>query len=219
MKIYIPNVVQQIQSYYGDLVIPTNFPKMIGKHLSLLAAKLWSGMELKPDFLLQEINNYHPKYLGIPIEELRQQNLTFEDCQITIANSFGFQSRQEVESLVNVSYNESFEIAIHHLLNGNLPALSVSLEKEPHLIHQQSQLGHKATLLHYAGSNGVEMWRQQVPYNLVEIVAYLIEKGADINAKMLVYGGAFTTYELLTTSAHPYEAGIGKELERLLERG
>ena len=80
----------------------------------------------------------------------------------------------------------------------------------------RSQYGHRASLLNYAGSNGVEFWRQQVPLNLAEIVIYLLEAGADKNATMKVYGGEFNTFELLTTSIHPLRARIMEEMKLIL---
>ena len=43
------------------------------------------------------------------------------------------------------------------------------LASDPSLIHRRSSFGHRSTLLHYVGSNGVETYRQRVPMNLAEI--------------------------------------------------
>jgi len=61
------------------------------------------------------------------------------------------------------------------------------------------------------------MWRQKVPMNLTTLIEILLEAGADKNATMNVYGGHFTTLELLITSAHPYAAGIVDDLKRVLK--
>ena len=53
--------------------------------------------------------------------------------------------------------------------------------------------------------------------NLVEITSFLVETGADKNARANVYGGEFTTWELASTSAHPKDAGIMKKLLNHLE--
>src|SRR5687767_9692458 len=44
------------------------------------------------------------------------------------------------------------------------------------------------TLLHYLGANGVEPFRQHTPKNAVEIVAVLLDAGADVNAEAQMYG-------------------------------
>ena len=91
------------------------------------------------------------------------------------------------------------------------------MEENPDLIFQKSKFGHQATLLHYVASNGVEFWRQIVPHNLPEMISYLIEKGADKNAKMKVYGGEFSVLPLLESSAHPYAAGIADQMIEILK--
>ena len=53
-----------------------------------------------------------------------------------------------------------------------------------------------------------ELYRQSVPTNAVAILNCLIAHGADPNATMSVYGGAFTVLELFKTSAHPFETEI-----------
>ncbi len=73
-------------------------------------------------------------------------------------------------------------------------------------------------LLHYVGSNGVETRRQQVPLNLAEIARVLLERGADVNARARIYGGC-TTLALVSSSAHPREAGVQRATEELLRAG
>jgi hypothetical protein len=62
---------------------------------------------------------------------------------------------------------------------------------------------------------GVEFWRQQTPLNLGKIVRLLIDHGADVNAKMKMYGGFFTPYQLLPSSFHLRAAGITSQLRKL----
>jgi len=174
------------------------------------------GIENGHDFLYSEINNYHPDFLGQSFAQLANHTFTIQDYQTTIAREYGFASWQTVEGLKEATYHFTFENAVNFLLNGNIQALSQLLTHESHLIKSTSQYGHRATLLHYVSSNGVEIWRQSAPNNLVEMTKLLLLKGADKTAKMQVYDGLFTPYELLTSSIHPYNAGIGKELEVLL---
>lgn len=102
-------------------------------------------------------------------------------------------------------------------MNGNKDDLQKILNDNPDFIKQQSNYGHRATSLHYRASNGVELWRQQVPNNLLNIAKVLIKYGADVSATMNVYNGQFTTYELYKSSTHPCDAGInGNEIMGLL---
>ena len=116
-----------------------------------------------------------------------------------------------------MKYDKPFEVAVDFLLIGQLDNLKKCLDGNPDLIFRKSQFGHQATLLHYVGSNGVEFWRQVVPFNLPKMTKYLIEKGADKNAKMKVYGGGFPVLSLLETSAHPFAAGIAQEMIEILK--
>ena len=79
------------------------------------------------------------------------------------------------------------------------------------MISERSQYGHSATLLHYAGTNGVESYRQVVPLNLSEIVDFPIASGADLTSKANIYGGS-TPSELFETSKHSYESGVDKDV-------
>lgn len=195
--------------YYQNILDIEKFP-IIRNHLMKIAKKLHVGLQNHQDYLLQEINNYHPNYLGQSIEELEQLEFSFDDCKTTIAQEYGFSSWKIVAALKDLTYNTPFEKAANCIVDGNVQQLEYWLTTYPKLISQTSQYGHQATLLHYTASNGVEIWRQSSPSNLKAITKLLLGKGADKNATMKVYGGEFTAWELFTTSAHPYEAGVGE---------
>jgi len=62
----------------------------------------------------------------------------------------------------------------------------------------------------------VETYRQKTPLCIVEIAAFLLERGADANATARMYGGDQKTSGLAMTSAHPKAAGVQAALGRLL---
>jgi hypothetical protein len=97
------------------------------------------------------------------------------------------------------------------MLSGNLFVLKELLAETPDVISARSQYGHHATLLHYAGTNGLESYRQVVPLNLAEIVDFLIVSGADLNCKAGIYGGS-TPRELFETSIHSYESHVDEDV-------
>ncbi len=204
------------EQFYTEVLDVEKYP-VVKNHLSVLAQKMLEGIEAGEKILFTEINNYHPNYLGKSIVFLSEINWTLEDCQTTIACEYGFASWQSVEDLGDLEYDINFEKAVNSLLAGNLEALEKWIDRNPKLINSTSSYGHQATLLHYTASNGVEIWRQKAPENLPEITAFLLKKGADKTAKMQVYGGGFTPFQLLTSSAHPYKAGTGKAMEALLK--
>ncbi|WP_299898943.1 hypothetical protein [uncultured Aquimarina sp.] len=206
-----------IESFYGTLLLEFNKYSLIKRHLSKMAERMLEGIIAQENIIYKEVNNYHPKYLGISIEELKTINYTIDDCRSTIANEYGFQNWKTV-SQSNIRYDVVFEKAVNQLINGDFDALKRTIHAHPHIISKRSNYGHQATLLHYTASNGVEMWRQKAPKNLPMITDFLINKGANVNAKMKVYGGYYDTLSLLKSSIHPFNAGIADEMIIILEK-
>jgi hypothetical protein len=79
--------------------------------------------------------------------------------------------------------------------------------EHPELIRARSMRTHRATLLHYVGANGIEGWRQHTAANAVEILGFLVDAGAEVDAVADMYGGS-TTLGLVATSLHPERAGL-----------
>ena len=215
MEVYKHKTLEDLEEFYGDLLVNIDHYTSIKDHLRALSFRMWEGVKSKNDAIFNEISNYHWKHLGKSASTLLAAELTEEDCKQTIANEYGFRRWTEVEHM-NSPYNKTFESVVNTMLNGDLAKVKIYISDNIGLVNQKSQYGHKATLLHYAASNGVEIWRQRVPLKLPEIVSYLIEQGANKNAKMKVYGGEYTAAELLPSSAHPKEAGVASELRKLL---
>lgn len=104
------------------------------------------------------------------------------------------------------------------VVTGDLLLLRALLTQHPKLVQQTSRFGHKATLLHYVAANGVETYRQQVPFNAVEIASTLLQAGADPTAEMRVYNGRLTVRVLAESSGHPAQSGLLNELVTLLKQ-
>lgn len=215
MDIFIPEIVGRIQGFYGSILTGRATYPTIAAHLKALAARMWEGVQSGNETVFKEIANYHRDHLGRSAQVLSGLEWTEEDCRQAIADEYGFGRWTEV-SLLRIPYNSAFEDAVDALVTGDLPAIRSLVSKRPLLPQERSQYGHEATLLHYAVSNGVEIWRQQVPLNLPEIVAFLLGKGADPGARMNVYGGSYTAAELLLSSLPPRNAGVFEELRTLL---
>ena len=216
MKVYKPNIVQEIEAFYGALLYSyVQYPNVVD-HLTQLALRMWEGVQVGYAAIFSEINNYNKNYLGVPIDQLMSKELSIQDCYDTVAHQYGFDSWAQLNSNKQLYYDIEFEQAVNYLLGGQKAELQDQLDRFPYLISATSKYGHQATLLHYTASNGVEFWRQKVPYNLVELTRLLLEKGADKNALLNVYGGDCSLIDLLETSAHPYEVGITQEMKQLL---
>ena len=112
-----------------------------------------------------------------------------------------------------------FETAVDAVTRGDIETLTFLLRADPDLVRARSSREHHATLLHYAGANGVENERQRTPANIVDVAKLLLDAGADIRSMADMYGGS-DTFGLVATSIHPILAGVQEPLmEFLLRRG
>lgn len=211
-KIFRADVVEELIGFYGKILTDRSIYPTIYDHILSLSAKMWEGVQSQIPCVKVEINNYHPDYLGEPLDSSRWQEFTQEECRIAIAHQYGYDGWEEVETQSKIPYDHMFQDAVDLLLAGDLENLTEMVTNNPRVLDEKSQYGHHASLIHYCGSNGVEMWRQQVPLNLIKIVEFLISNGIDVNAQMSIYGRWHTTVQLAATSIHPQEAGILRAL-------
>ena len=175
VKVYKHAHVQEIQQFYGELL--AGYSKWtVKEHLQLLSERLLEGYRAQQTLVTREINNYHPAWLGRPADEILNAGLDRSDMRQVIASEYGFASWEKVWS-VDRRYDPNFEEALDHLLNGDEENLKEILASFPELAQQRSVYDHGATLLHYVGSNGVELWRQQVPMNLADLTQILLHAG------------------------------------------
>ena len=213
MNIYETRVVHSLRNTYQpilqDIVVFNNLKKRLLAMANSLCEAYQKGEE-SPCILL---NNYHPSFIGKSISELHVQKLELETFKQAVAYEHGFIGWQQVSEQL---LNPFFEDAVDTLLAGDVVRLGIMLKEHPTLVHEVSAFGHQASLLNYCAANGVELWRQRIPMNLEEVIRLLLDNGADSTQKMKVYGGEFDTLSLLETSAHPWEAGIDKNILDLL---
>ena len=215
-SIYIPPIVQQIRAYYGPILTHYEKNQNLENHLILIAERMWIGLNKELDLVITQINNYHQSFLSKSKPEILAANLTKADCYDATAQGHGFKSWMDFKNSKSLPYFVPFEKAVDGFLCGDFELVKALITKCPAIISMKSPYAHRATLLHYAASNGVELWRQVVPSNIVEMTTYLLEKGANLEAKMNVYGGEFDPLSLLVSSAHPYAAGVVEPMKRLL---
>ncbi|MCE2495128.1 MAG: hypothetical protein J4F31_00845 [Flavobacteriales bacterium] len=215
MEAYIPRPVQQVRAFYGDLWTRRfDFP-CVGAHLEALSEHLFKGIESGDERVHVLLSNFHPDFIGTPFIPERLRSLKTDDARLVHSKEFGF-SLMVAACDCRYEYDPEFEAAVDAVIWGKADELRDLLKSHPELVEEHSPYGHRATLLHYVSSNGVEVIRQQVPANLVEIAEILIENGADKGATMRVYGGDHTPLQLLRTSAHPKAAGLLHEAESVL---
>jgi hypothetical protein len=133
-------------------------------------------------------------------------------ARLIVARDHGFTTWSSVEG----ECDPTFELAVEAVVHGRINDLRALLAEHPDLSVRRSAYGHRATLLHYTAANGVEIRRQVVPANAAEVVAALLDAGADRSATLHAYGGDFDVLEMLKTSAHPHDAGVAPEVGQAL---
>jgi ankyrin repeat protein len=164
--------------------------------------------------------------LANQIEEFARRELTragaVDRAQRVVARCHGFADWPRL--ITHIDHLErgssSFEAAVDAVVTGDEGTLTSLLDADPDLVAARSDREHDATLLVYTSANGVEMYRQRTPHNVVAIAEVLLDAGADIDATAAVYGGDCTTLGLVATSAFPRMAGVQIALLQLLvDRG
>ena len=216
-NVYVDPKVQRVIQLYSDLLSRDFYSLPIRKQLALQADRLTEAHHNRDDSVCFQIASWHPDLVGTSDGQILDHVFGIGDGKITIAREYGFKDWDEVESIQDRPSDVDFEMAVDTMLSGNLPSLKEHVRETPGLPTARSQYGHKATLLHYAGTNGVESYRQVVPLNLAEIVDFLIASGADHGSKANIYGGS-TPRELFESSAHSYESKVHRDVVDVFRR-
>ena len=215
-NVYVCEPVRLVQVLHAPLL--KNYPGRFDvlEVLSLQAEALFEGHAAGDQAVVVQLSNWHPNLIGKAQAAIMGSSLSMEDAQLTVSREHGFENWESVKGN-NAPLDPRFEEAVQFALEGQEEELGKALEATPALARGHSSYGHKATLLHYMAANGIETWRQQVPENAAQIMHLLIQAGADTSATMPVYGGAFDALALLTSSAHPQDAGQLPAMEAILK--
>lgn len=182
----------------------------IYEELSAYANNLYDQFRLGNSVATIEISNYHPDFIGKDVDYILSSEVELEDILLVIARQYGFKNWTEVESQKDTAINVEFEKCVDDLLSGDLVLVKATLVQNPNLINMRSQYGHGAGLIHYLGSNGIELWRQVVPQNLVEVLKLMIDFNVDLSMQANIYGSN-SLLALLTSSGHPWKAGVARD--------
>jgi hypothetical protein len=217
--VYVSDQVREVERLHRDLLTDDERRLPIRDQLDRQAHRIVEGHKAGDRAVVTHITCWHPRLVCRSADEIMSGNFTLDDAQQTIAREYGFAGWPDVEERGANPPDPDFELAVDTLLSGDVETLRGLLSSDPSLIHRRSKFGHRSTLLHYVGSNGIETYRQKVPLNLAEITLLLVGAGADVNATANMYGGS-TTLGLLVTSDHPAKAGVtGDVLKVLVDAG
>jgi len=216
--VYVPEDVQQVEQLHSNIYQDGSWVNQSLKQtLELHSQNLFQAYRDKNEASQIEISNHHPNLPGASWEVILNANLEKADIDLVTAKAHGFDSWAAVEELEAANPDADFETAVDLIVTGKVEELMRLLGQNTELVKMRSCYGHQATLFHYLGSNAVEIRRQKVPKNILEIAQLLIDSGADPNASCRAYDEQYTTLQLAETSAHPIKAGIADELNRYLK--
>jgi hypothetical protein len=213
--VYVDPKVRKVRELYADLLSGEFYSLPIRRQLEWQGERLTVAQHMRNDAVCFQIGSWHPELVGSGDARILSNAFSLDDGRTTIAREHGFKDWNDVISIGDRRSNVQFELAVNAMLAGDLPRLKRLLDESPDLISARSQYGHRATLLHYAGNNGVESYRQVVPSNLAEIVDLLIARGADPASKAEMYGGS-TPRELFESSMHPHGSKVRADVLRRL---
>ncbi len=214
--VYVSEQVREVERLHRDLLTDGCRQLSIRNQLDQQAHRIVEGHKAGDRAVVTHITCWHPKLLCRSADDIMNSDFTEDDARQTIAREYGFTDWADVEARGSAPPDPAFELAVDTFLRGDVEQLGMLLSADPPLVRRRSSFGHRATLLHYVGSNGVETYRQQVPMNLAGIARLLVEAGADVNARAWMYGGS-TALGLLVTSDHPVKAGVAAEVAKVLE--
>ncbi len=195
--------VKALTDLFDGLIGSSRVEQPLQQYLEKLAKRLLDGHKNKHSGILFIVGQ---KLKTDDLNDVFALRFTIDDAKLCIAKEHGFENWQAVENY-NTDIDPVFEPLVDKMLAGDIDAIKNAIQINPDIVHQQSSYPHRATLLHYTGSNGVEGYRQVIPANLADIVETLLASGADQGLNANIYGGC-TAQALLETSKHPYEAGV-----------
>lgn len=214
--IYISPEVAEIDALHPYLTDPSFRTLTARDQIALQAETLLRAHSAGDRRVRMHLLCWWPPAIGRKLDDVMDMTLTLPEARLTISREYGFVDWNIVDKEGNENVDVMFVQALDQLLSGDLVSLEESLTEVPGLANARTIFGHRSTLLHYLGANGVESHRQKTPLNAAEAAKLLIRYGADINSAANMYGGGQTAYVLAQTSAHPQKAGIADELLRAL---
>lgn len=215
-RVHIDSKVFALRELHSDLLSRDYMDSSILDRLASQANSILNGHKTGNSAVVFHLGSWCADFIGMDTAQIMGSILNLDQCQETIAKEHGYKNWSEVETLQGIMLDAEFEKSVDAVVQGDISQLQRRLCTRPELAKQRSQYGHRATLLHYIGANGVESYRQITPLNAAEVASCLIRAGADVNAGAKMYGGSTTALNLVLTSAHPHNAGIASEIAEVL---
>jgi len=215
--IYIGEPIAKVIQLHESIIENRFEFSSIYEELEAYANNLYDNFRMGNRNIAFQLGNYHPDFIGARATHIMNSEIEREDFQLVIAREYGFKNWSAVENQKSIQLDETFEKCVDDLLSGDLVLVKATLIQHPELINMRSKYGHKAGLIHYLGSNGLETWRQVVPQNMVALLKLLIDFNVNLKLQAKIYGSN-DLLALLTSSAHPWKAGVARPAIDLLNK-
>ena len=215
VEIYINPEILALRALHSDLMTRGFRDSCIRDRLATQASTIVAAHKAGNGAVAFHLGSWCPGLVGVDSDKIMAVNLTQEQAQETIAREYGYTNWNEVEALQGILLDDEFEESVDAVIHGDMSQLQDRIRERPELTTQRSQYGHRATLLHYVGANGVESYRQITPLNAVEVTRCRVGSGADVNSIAGMYGGS-KVLDLVLTSAHPHSAGVALAIAEVL---
>ena len=213
-EVYRARTVVDLQDALGGSISTYDEALSVKDYISQVADHVWFRYQADDDRLRPFFNNYHPKYISKSWSDIRAAGVSTDDVLDAAAYYFSYKG---MDSVPDIAMDINFEKAVDILLAGDQEGMRRLLDEDPLLLTKRSHFGHRAYLWHYLGSNGVELHRQVVPSNIVEMILFFLDRGMPLAATFMVYGGEHSLYDMISTSCHPKEAGVQEACLQLLD--
>lgn len=214
-RMYIAPAIAAVRAMYRELFTAEFWRLNIGDQIEQQARVLQTAHAGGNPAVHFQIGSWLPGAARKTTDAILREPFTLEQARTTVAREYGYRDGCDALERGTHPPAAAFGTAVNALLAGDIDNLRAMLTATPRLATQSSDFGHRATLLHYLGANGVETWRQVTPLNAVALAQLLLECGAAVNAVALIYGGS-TALGLTTTSSHPAAAGVADRLAATL---
>ncbi len=213
--VYIDDIIKQVRTIHQTTLTMDKADTSVGEFLDLQATNILDAHQSGNKAVKFHLACWFKPLIGKSTEQILAYPLSIDDARQTIAAEHGFTDWTEVKKNSSSNFDLQFESAVDTMLSGDIRSLTSTVEDTPAILKQRSQYGHKATLLHYLGSNGVESYRQITPLNAVAMTQLLIDQGAEVDSVANIYGGS-TAIQLILSSAHPHKAGVAESMAQLI---
>ncbi len=216
-EVYVHPQIQQVLDLHHDLLGEAFLARPVIETLADIAQQLHKAHSEGDSRAIVQIRNWLPGAARQGDEQILLNLLSADDARLAIAREYGWDSWREVARAAPGPPDRTFQRGVQATVHGELAELRRLLREEPGLVRARSSFGHRATLLHYLGANGVEFQHQMTPRNAPEVARALIGAGAEVSATARFYGKDTTVLPLIMTSAHPSAAGVADQLIAVLK--